>query len=397
MPRKSTKKAEGESPGDDAGLTDAPLFDNADGSIASVFVTRDEPLEEGFLGKIPPDSTERDIFRRWGGGTYSLSARNETGKHIKGGHATVQIGGDPIWQSETFARKWKRMQNDTADAPAGKPSPPAGTAAPSVMEMLLLMDKQAEKARLEQREAFALREREAQMAHDRQLEILREEGRRRADELRQQAERLERDAREREERREKDAREERERSREWMRVMMESGKRGGDDETPMRAMMLGMKIARDAAGGEGGDGLVERLIAGGLEAVTSGKVRIPGLTAPAAPPAAGQPAPAAGAAPARPAVPRVGLTGKTAEKAVEIARNLQAQGVDPNTFFENLFTEMAGKTKPGAAPLADAVPTPPAVAAPPAAPPLVAVPAEVVATPEGGEGKATRAAGRATR
>lgn len=344
-------------------LEGAPLFDSA-ADIAYIAVIREDP-EEGFLGKLPPRATEADIRKRYGGGTFTLQARNQGGKHIKGGHASVTIAGDPIFSSPAAERRWKRAQG-ILEEPAQRP---AGDKPLGILELMMLLDKQGEKARLEQREFAASREREAQLAHERQLELLRADAGRRELELKAERERLEADSREREARREREAKEERERNRDHMQTMLQiaTAKRSGDG-AGLEALLKGIELAREMGGGDGEERDPAMLILQNLPAIIEHlKGASPAAALPALPPAAAAPGKRGRAAPVaetpRNGVPRVTLQGPLAAKVDQVARHLQAMGVDPAKAFEQLLDGMLGQGQGAQAPAA-----PPAEGAPAPAP-----------------------------
>jgi hypothetical protein len=95
-----------------------PLFPHKEG-VTSVSIYRLEPIEEGNLGILGPDADEETIRRRWGGGVYRATAKLGNGEYA--GNATINIGGDPRFES-LDARK--RYKNKMAGLDGGEPAPP---------------------------------------------------------------------------------------------------------------------------------------------------------------------------------------------------------------------------------------------------------------------------------
>jgi len=172
-------------------LENAPLFENGGKTIGYVSIARVEP-DEGYLGKLPPSCSEADIFRKWGGGTFKVTPRQAGGQWVKSlGPMEVSIAGDPIFKSLAKQRAWERQN--------GMGSPDAGAGREKSLgfgELFMLISKTSEQARQEAREAADLRMKEADINHQRQLEILREEGKRREHELELERRRLDTEAKE---------------------------------------------------------------------------------------------------------------------------------------------------------------------------------------------------------
>jgi len=221
------------------GNESVPLFESeSSNEIAYIAVTREDP-EEGFLGKLTPNATEQDIKKRYGGGTFTLHARLPDGKPAKNGRRLIVISGDPIFQSETAERKWKKAQGVDSDENKNQRTNEKQF---GLMEMMLLLDKQAEKARVEAREFSSAREREAAQAHQRQIELIQADSIRREQELRMQSERIDREAKE-----------ERERNREFMATLIKLREDSRPTEAPadasVRLLLSGIQLARDLGSG----------------------------------------------------------------------------------------------------------------------------------------------------
>ena len=226
--------------GDIGGIEGAPLFaDESNGEIAYILVTREDP-EEGYLGRISAAATEEDIRKKYGGGTFMIDARLSTGKPIKNGRKVIPIAGDPIFKNEAAERKWKR-ERGLLDPEKGTQKTQPETQF-GLMEMMLLLDKQAEKARLEAREFGVAREREASQTHQRQIELIQADSLRREQDLRMQSERIDREAKE-----------ERERNREFMATLIKLREDSRPTEAPadasVRLLMSGIQLARDLGTG----------------------------------------------------------------------------------------------------------------------------------------------------
>lgn len=127
----SDDKDEGESP--TAGL---PLFPDK-GPISGVQVYRIEPIEEGNLGTLGPDSDEETIRRRFGGGLYKISAKGPDGKYV--GSTQITIGGDPKFESADARRRYRNKMSGLADDPL--PLPPAAAPGVSMGELIALLNQ----------------------------------------------------------------------------------------------------------------------------------------------------------------------------------------------------------------------------------------------------------------
>lgn len=69
-------------------------------------IYRQEPIEEGQVGKLGPDGDEATIFRRWGGGTYNAQAVDAKGKIII--QREVKLAGEPKFDNAISRRMYER-------------------------------------------------------------------------------------------------------------------------------------------------------------------------------------------------------------------------------------------------------------------------------------------------
>lgn len=353
---------------EDDGLQDAPLFSAVDGEkkISHVLVIRQDP-DEGTLGKMPPTVTELDIKRRWGGGTFQLQGRDERNRPMKGAFRTITVAGDPMFESEVAAAKWKRQQG-IADKPGGAAADTFG-----VKEIFALLNSTEAKQKAEaERRAQELeaqhkrelerirvegemraRERAAEDERRERLAEEREERRRKEDEARE--ERRRRDEAEREERRAKDQEQARARDREFQLQIAALGRKGNADGTEM--LFKGIELAQKFGAGGGDDDIVMHF----AKAVLPGVVEKFGG-------AAGKPAPQALApVPAATSADAVTFDGPIGKKALTVIEHLKSEGFDPESaisaVFDNLL-RVRRKTAPDPTPAAAAAPSSPAAPAP---------------------------------
>lgn len=328
-------------------LAISPIFDLGNAEFSYVTIYRDEP-DDGHQGRLPPTASEVDIKRKFGGGTYTITARNTQGKPLKGGFRQLTIAGDPIFQSQAAERKWKRQQGYEE----GKPAAAATSGPMTIGETLLMLEKMGEKARAESRDWAEQRSRESQLTHERNMEILRADAARRESELKFERERLERESQERIERMEREAKEERERNREFMKTTLDmmstkaASKGGGDDA--VATLLKGIELARSFGGGGGGgeegesDPLAAlataapQIMAEARRLIASDK---PAAAAPQANPAAGGDDPNA-----------VTLEGEIGKKARRLIMHLQGQGKDPERVLsQSIDVLMRTRAAPAAA------------------------------------------------
>lgn len=333
MARKRTAAAQNDNADDDA-LEGAPLFDST-AEIAYVTVSRDDP-DEGYVGRVPASATERDILKKFGGGSFTLSARNPSGKPVKGGHRSLSIGGDPIFQSRAAELKWKRAQGLDDDR---RPAAASGEKPMSMAELLILMDKQAEKARADSRDMFLMQQQLTTQSHQRQLEMMREEATRR-----------DRDAAERDARREREQKEQRERDREFMATMLQLVKSdakaaGGAD--PVALLLKGVELAgtiKGAGGGEEGESDPVTALAANLPAILEHGARLVERGTAAARPA---PNPKRGRG-EDDDEEGVTLQGEIATKAKALVAKLEAEGKDPAAVMSLAMDVLLGQRRAAA-------------------------------------------------
>ena len=325
--------------------SESPLFDD-DKRIDHIAVERLDP-PEGFLGTIDPSSTEEDIRGKYGGGKFRLRARDVGSHYVKGvpvGNAT--IGGEPIFQSISFERQWKRRQGIVDDKP-----PAAGGALSekplSFGELMLLMDKQAERARQAAQEGADLRAREAEASHARQLELVREDTKRRERELEQERQRMHIDAKERAERLDREVTAERERQREHTATMLQLVKEQKGPDGTAALLLKGIELARELGGGTGEGGATDPLtaLAANLPDILSeaGKIAAIDRSSAAPRPAEANPSPQQRRRPGEPEP--VMLEGSVAKAATELIGRLKEQGRDPAAVLAQAFDAIARRKR----------------------------------------------------
>lgn len=328
---------------------ESPLFEDLT-DLAFISVTRDDP-EEGYVGRISPAATEKDISKKWGGGQFTLRPCSAGGKFVKGlGTRTLSIAGDPVFQSQAAEARWRRSQGLTTE-----PARPAGAGAGGAEralgfgELMVLLDKQAERARQAAQESADLRAREQATAHDRQLELMRLEGQRREKELEVERVRLAQEAAERTDRLDREMKAERERAREHMSTMLQLVKQKGEqaaESTPLATLMAGVKLAMDLNGNGGGKPDPLALLAENLPDILTEARKLAGADK-------GNPeAPAAAAG----SDGSVTLEGSVGEKARRLVEHLQKQGKDPEAVLSRVFDTLAQVRPVAPAPAAPAAP-----------------------------------------
>lgn len=229
-----------EDPGrDDDPRSRAPLFagfDTEDAEIDHIVVYRTKPLQEGQLDRLDVSATEEDIRERWGGGTFRVVGRDSNNKMLSGAYKTVDLAGDPIFDSDVSRRKWDAMRRRMGGL-AAEPTTPAPPAAPaggmSPTDLLMMMSKVSADARAEAREAAQQRESEARAGHDRNLEVMRQEAKQR-----------EKDAEARADRERENAKDQRERDRQFFAQLTDLMRDKGEKQDPMKALLAGVQLAQ---------------------------------------------------------------------------------------------------------------------------------------------------------
>jgi hypothetical protein len=332
-------------------LEGVPLFEES-GELAYIAVTREDP-EEGFLGKLRPTATEADLRKKWGGGTYSLSPRSSGGKYLKGLPAReLIIAGDPIFSSRAAELKWKRAQgiaDDQVGGGANGGGSQRGDRPLGLGEIMVLLSNSSTQARAEAREAAELRAREAETAHQRQLELMRGDLAKREAELKAERERLSAEAAEREQRLSREMSAERDRQRDHMasmlQLMKERGKRD-EDTSPMQMLTAGIKLALDLKGdGDGASDPVTAL-ANNLPEILSEARSLVMMEK-----AGTRVRSKADDDEEEEDEDGVKLEGEVAQQAKELVARLQAQGRDPAVYLAKAFGALGrGPRKPPAAP-----------------------------------------------
>lgn len=215
-----------------------PIFEAPAIDLAYILIRRLEPLvEQGTLGKMDGSVTELDLKERFGGGKYLLEGRDGINRIVKNCRRTIEIAGDPKFQSRAAEARWLREQGIS---PVAAPAPFA--AGPSFGEIIALMAAQNEQARQQMQVENERRDREQRERDDRHTrERAEAEDRRRTDD------------REREDRRQREQDAERQRDRDHQKAILELLGSKRDEGTGAVTMLLeGMKVAREMMIGTGG-------------------------------------------------------------------------------------------------------------------------------------------------
>jgi hypothetical protein len=355
-------------------ISRAPLFaDMADhaGEVDHIIVERVGPVREGTLGKFEPDSTEEDLFNRYGGGKYRLSGRSARGQTVKGLFKTMEIAGEPIFLSEQARNAYARMsgQPRTAETPQGL----------GVEQLFALLSKQNETSDA----AAQRREAEREQQHRRDLERIkaeadaqvqareREDDRRRKDEADREAQRR-KDADERDERRRRDDEAALARSQAFQATMLQiaqGNNRNAPDPTGL--LLAGVELATKLRGDGGGGGESDPV----AELVKNLPAIVDKISATVK-----------GTSGAKP--DELVLEGELGKKGQAAVAHLKAQGADPSSILAQAFDALLQmraapaapsngvRRGPGGRPIPTA-PTPPAAQSAPAA----AQPAQGAAQP----------------
>jgi len=313
-----------------------PLFPDVEG-VDHLIVYRLEPQEdEGYLGQAEPTITEDGFRAKYGGGKFKITPRDGSSQYITGkGTRTFVIAGEPKWSNDIARRKYMKA-NGVEDTRAAAP---AGERPPSIMEMMMFLQKQSESARLEMQAAAAVREREAELsrqqrereaeaAHKRQLELVQLQVQVQTDSLKAEQQRL------REERKEQQ-----ERDREWMAAMAaHKGTQGGGDTLGQAAKLL--ELMQSLGGGGGGEEDPMANLTRNLPAIMQ-QLR---LMSPGAAPAAGA---------KRPAGPEpLTIEGPLGAEANKVFGEIAKRGGDPSAVFAQVLQHLSRKLAAAPAPAA---------------------------------------------
>ncbi len=328
----------------------APLFEGG-AEFDHIAVTRVLPQEDaGYLGTMPKDATLEDLRAAYGGGKFSLVPRDSSSHYIKGlGSRTETIAGTPIFSNELARKRWLKQQG--VEEPKAGAAAPAGERAPSMMEMMLFMQKQAEINRAEMQAAAAerqreqeasrtQREREAEQAHQRQLQLVQLQVEQQTAALKAERERLR-----------EEAKEQRERDREWLQMM--SATKAADGGGLKGALEL-LATAKELFGGGDGEPDPVAALAANAPAIMEQLARMGGGGK------AGAAAPAGAVKAGGKGEPLV-LEGELGAEAAAFLRDVEKRGGDPAAVMGQLIRTMHGRLK--AAGRGQAAAAPPPVAA----------------------------------
>jgi hypothetical protein len=113
-----------------------PLFAGEEG-ITGISVYRLEPIEEGTIATVPPESDDDAIRRRFGGGVFRMTAKGVDGK-IKGTR-TITIGGDPKFESLDAKKRYRNKLAGLDELGPTTPPPPPLPPSMAVPEILALV------------------------------------------------------------------------------------------------------------------------------------------------------------------------------------------------------------------------------------------------------------------
>lgn len=312
-------------------LSAAPLFAELDPgareTLDHVIVERLHPVREGSLGKFEPDVTEETIFDRCGGGKYRLQARTAKGKPIKGAFVTVEIAGEPIFQSELAQRQYDRMKGGLRALSGGNTPAPAQSFSPQ--DFVALLASSGDKAEADR----ARREEEAESRHRRDLERLEREAKAREEERERADARQKRYDDERDERRKREDEAARERDRQFQATLLAMTKSNAPAPAadPVAMLLAGVKLASSiGGGGGGGEGPADPLMA--LASNLPQTVKELGQVFRGANPAT----PGAAGGPNEP----LQFVGALGEKGKAVVKHLQAQGLDPAAILDQAFNAL---------------------------------------------------------
>jgi hypothetical protein len=291
--------------------------DDKDNQIMTVGVERIEPsIEEGWLGKIDPTSTETDLKNRWGGGRYKLTGRSAAYRILR--CRTVVIAGSPKFESALNRAKWaaqSRAQMTDADGNAIPDAPTAGGA-----DLTVALYKM-------------------------QIDQMREDQSRREREYEQREERRRQEAAEAEDRRRREMQEARQRDLDHMTTLvtlMKGGEHSTPQGNPIDAFTRGIEMAMKFRGGAGADDdegddeddfrtMARELVKGAVDGFKGKK----------------------GGDESSGDDGSVKFTGKTAEKLKRFVVAARRKGVDPESVLNSVFDRMTERadTKPAKRPM----------------------------------------------
>jgi hypothetical protein len=259
---KARPKHEASDDDEPADLSAAPLFANLETNgidkVDHVVIDRIGPVREGNLGRFETDVNEEQIFARCGGGKYRLQCRTEKGKPIKGAFLTVEIAGEPIFQSELAQRMYERqvggMRRPVETAAASTAISPQDIVA--LLEQTRTTADAERERRAEQEEARHNRElaRIKAESEARALERAAEDERRRKlEEDRDERRRRDEDDRRRRDKQDEVEREERNRQFQLQLAAFTKAQTPAQTVDPIATLLAGVKLAQGFGGG-GGDG-----------------------------------------------------------------------------------------------------------------------------------------------
>lgn len=259
-------------------LATSPLFADLDHDqdVDHIVIARTKPVAEGQLGEMPPDADENYIRDQWGGGTFRVQGRTARRVPVKGAFRTINIAGEPIFESVTARKQWEYMKRQRFAADDTVAQPAAAPAGRSAEDQIALEEsrhrRELERIRVESEAAVARANAEAaaSVARAKAEAAERENGeeRRRTREREEENTRRDRDREEEESRRQRDRdwfEQQRDRDREWQKLTQ--GQKAQQQQDPIEVFAKMGKIFAEARGA-GGDGEYP-------DAVTAAMARLP--------------------------------------------------------------------------------------------------------------------------
>lgn len=126
-----------------------PLFgDDPPDDITAVAISRLEPIDEGHLGVMPPETDQEGIRRRFGGGVFMLLAKSADGKIKR--RRQITISGDPKLESFDARRRYAiKLQLDEGGPRQAAPPPPPPAPPPSALPEVLAIISQSHSAQMD--------------------------------------------------------------------------------------------------------------------------------------------------------------------------------------------------------------------------------------------------------
>jgi hypothetical protein len=251
--------ADAEPPARHETVSSSPFFaaigDESEEVLDHIVISREKPIREGQLGKLPPDASEDDVREQFGGGSFRLMGRTERNKPIKGAFTTIELAGDPIFTNEVSRKRWLKIKREQlGEDPEARPQVDIEDIREARHQRELAKIKaEAEaavakaKAEAEARDAAEERRRSRER-EEREAERQREREERRAEALEREEREEARRKREREEERQERAERMEAEERRWKAEMEERRAEREKKSDPAVMLMQAMKIGAELAG-----------------------------------------------------------------------------------------------------------------------------------------------------